>query len=78
MGSSAHVWFCAFKTATLGLELQDSVGPRNDLSFCACTMACLASESLVSLGPSPHLWFLYAKRRVLYPNNKSLWVPVLI
>ena len=65
----------AFKTATLGLELQASVGARNDLSFCTCTTACLASESLVSMGPSPHLWFLIAKWRVLYPNNESLWVP---
>ena len=45
----------AFKTATLGLELQASVGARNDLSYCSCTTACLASESLVSMGPSPHL-----------------------
>ena len=27
MVSSHHLWFCACKTATLGLELQVSVGP---------------------------------------------------
>ena len=25
------------------------------------------------MGPSPHLWFLHAKQRLLDPNNKSLW-----
>ena len=41
----------------------------------ACKTACLASELLVSMGPSPHLWFLDAKQRLLDPNSKSLWVP---
>ena len=31
MGSSPHLWFCACKTATLGPELQVSVGPRHHL-----------------------------------------------
>ena len=37
--------------------------------------ACLASELLVSMGPSPHVRFFDAKQRLLYQNNKSLWVP---
>ena len=41
----------------------------------ACKTAWLASESLVSIVPSPHVWFLDAKHRLLDPNNKSLWVP---
>ena len=28
--------------------------------------------------PSPHLWFLHAKQRILVQNFKSLWVPALI
>ena len=40
--------------------------------------ACVASELLVSIGPSPHLLFLHAKQRVLGQNNKSLWIPALI
>ena len=28
----------------------------------------IRSELLVSMGPSPHLWFLHAKQRVLYQN----------
>ena len=40
-----------------------------------CRTTCLTSEFLVSMGPSPYLWFLHAKQRLLDPNNKSLWVP---
>ena len=54
------------------------MGPRPHLWFSACKTACLASELLVSMGASPHLSFLYAKLRLLDPNNKSLWVPALI
>ena len=30
------------------------------------------------MGPSPHLWLLHVKQRLLDKNYKSLWVPVLI
>ena len=75
MASMPHLWFCAFKTATLGPKLHVSMGHRPHLCFSACQTAYLASELLVSLGPSPHVWFLHAKERLLDPNNKSLWVP---
>ena len=64
----------ACKTATTGPEWQISMGRRHDLSFYACTTACLASELLGFMGPSPHLWLLHAKQRLLDPNNKSLSV----
>ena len=32
-------------------------------------------ELEVSVGQSPHLWFLHAKQRLPVQNNKSLWVP---
>ena len=51
------------------------MGPRHDLSFCACTTTCLAAELLVCMGPSPHLWLLHVKHRLLDQNNKSLWEP---
>ena len=51
------------------------MGPRHNLSFCACKTACLASELLVSMGPSPHVCFLHAKQRLLDLNNKYLRVP---
>ena len=34
----------------------------------------LASELLISMGPSPPLWFLHPKQRLLDQNYKSLWV----
>ena len=65
------VVLCMQKT-TLGLELQASVVPRNDLSFCACTTVCLASELLVSMGPIPHLWFSHSNS-ALWTRNTSLY-----
>ena len=62
------------KTATSGSEKQVSMLPTNDLSFCACTRACLASALLVSMGPSPHLWFLHSKEWLLDLNYKFLLV----
>ena len=53
------------------------MGIRHELSFCACTTACLASELPVSMGPRLHLWILIAKLRILGQNYKSLWVPDL-
>ena len=53
------------------------MGPRHDLSYCACTTSYLAPELLVSMGPSPHLWLFPAKQRLLDQNYKSLWIPDL-
>ena len=44
-------------TATLGPEIQVSMGPRPHLLFFAFKTATLAPELQVSMGPSPHLWF---------------------
>ena len=65
----------ACKTATLGPELQVSMGPRPHLWFFAFKTATLAPELPVSMGASLHLWFLHAKQRLLDQNYKSLWVP---
>ena len=40
-----------------------------------CKTETLGPDLQVSMGPSPHLWFLHAKQRLLDPNSKSLWVP---
>ena len=53
------------------------MGLRHNLSFCACKTTCLDPELLVSMGPSPHLWFLHVKQRILEQNYKSLGVPDL-
>ena len=53
------------------------MGPRPHLSFCACETTWLASELLVSMVPSPHLWFLHAKHRLQYQKYQSPSVPDL-
>ena len=65
----------ACKSETFGPKLHVSRGLRTHLWFSACKTACLASEILVSMGPSPQLRFLHAKQRLLDTNNKSLRVP---
>ena len=40
------------------------MGPRHNLSFCACNTAWLAPELLVSVGPNPYLWVLHSKQRL--------------
>ena len=37
------------------------MGPRPHLMFFVFKAASLASELQISIGPSPHLWFLNAK-----------------
>ena len=54
----------ACETATLGPELQVSMGPRPHLWFFAFKTATLAPELQVSMGASPHLWFLHAKQQL--------------
>ena len=56
-GSEHSSVVLAFKTATLGPELQVSMGPRPLLWFLAIKTATLAPELQVSMGPSPHLSF---------------------
>ena len=53
------------------------MGLRTHLSVCACKTTWLASELLVSMGPSPHLGFLHTKQLLLDQNNKSPCVPDL-
>ena len=55
----------ACKTATLGPELQVSMGRRLLQWFFAFKTATLAPELQVSMGPSPHLWFCAFTRATL-------------
>ena len=52
------------KTATFHRNKEVSMSPRPNLSFCALKTMWLAPELHVSMGPSPHLWFLHAKQRL--------------
>ena len=54
----------ACETATLGPELQVSLGPRPHLWFLAFRTATLAPELQVSIGLSTHLLFLHSKQRL--------------
>ena len=45
--------------------------------FFAFKTAPLAPELQVSMVPSPHLWYLHAKQRLLDQNYKSSWDPDL-
>ena len=45
--------------------------------FGASKTECLASEILISMGPSPHLWFLHVNQRLFEQKCMSLWVPEL-
>ena len=56
-GSQPSFVIFACKTATLGPELQVSLGPRPHLCFFAFKIAYLTPELQVSKGPSPHQWF---------------------
>ena len=52
----------ACKTATLGPDLQVCMGPRPNVWYWA--------HILVPIGPSPHLWFLYAKQRLVEQHKR--------
>ena len=54
-GSLASFVGFACKTATLGPELQVSMGPRQHLWIFSFKTATLAQELQVSIGPSVHL-----------------------
>ena len=41
MGPRPHLWFFAFKTATLAPELQVTMGPSPHQWFCSLTTAAL-------------------------------------
>ena len=54
-----------FKTASLGPELQVSMGRRLHQWFFAFKIATLAPELQVSMVLSPHLWFCALTRATL-------------
>ena len=64
-GSQPSFVVFAFKTATLGPELQVPVGPRSHLWFFAFKRAALVPELQVFTGPRLHLWFCVFKTATL-------------
>ena len=65
IASSHHLWFCACKTAPLGLELQVSVGQRPHLCFFMQNSDFMTRlTSLLGFQPL-HLWFCACKAATL-------------
>ena len=64
IASSHHLWFCACKTAPLGLELQVSVGQNHICAF-SCKTATLWPDLQVCWDSSHHLWFCACKAATL-------------
>ena len=58
----------ACKTATIGSELQVSMGPRLRLLICECKTACLHPERRLSIGPSLHMWVCAFRTAPLGPE----------
>ena len=72
------------QTSPVVLSMQNNVinirvyGSQPSSVDFACKTVTFGRELQVCMGPSPHLWFLHAKQRLLDQNYKSLWVPALI
>ena len=67
-GSQPSSVVFACKTASLGPELQVSMGPRPHLWFFALKTWILVPELQVSMGPSPHLGFCAFTTATLWPE----------
>ena len=71
-GSQTSLEVFAWKTATLGPDLQVCMCPRPNVRYWALITACLEQEYQVYMGYSLHLWFLYAKQWPMGPRP-LLW-----
>ena len=65
------------QNSDFGTRIASLYGSHPSFLVLTFKTATLAPELQVSKGPSPHLWFLHAKQRLLDQNYKSLWVPDL-
>ena len=74
-GSQTWPVILCMYNSVLNIRITSLYGTQPSSVVFARKPVWLASESLVSMGPSPHDWFLDAKQRLLDRNNKSLWVP---
>ena len=72
-GSKTWLVVLCMYNSGLNIRITSLCGSQPSSVVFACKTAWLASESLVSIGPSPHVWFLDAKLRLLDRNNKLYW-----
>ena len=59
----------------ISIRITSLYGFQSSSVVFASKTATLARGLQVSMGPSPHLWILHAKQRLLDQNYKSLWIP---
>ena len=71
---SSPVVLC-MQNNVISIRIYSLYGSQTSSAVFAFKTATLPPELLVSMGPSPHLWLLHAKQRLLDQNYKSLWVP---
>ena len=74
--TSPVVW--GMQNIVISIRITSLYGSQPSSVVFACKTATLAPELQVSMGPSPHLWFVHTKQRLLDQNYKSLWVPAII
>ena len=64
-GSQTWLFILRIYNSGLNIRITSLYGSQPSSVVFACKTAWLASESQVSMGPSPHVWFLDAKQRLL-------------
>ena len=74
-GSQTSPVVLCIQNNVIGIRITSLHGSQPSFVVFECKTAPLVPELQVSMGPSPHLWFLQAKLRLFDQNYKSLWVP---
>ena len=77
-GSQISPVILSMQNNVINIRITSVYGSQPSSVDFACKTATFGPELQVSMGPSPHLWFLHAKQRLLDQNYKSLLVPALI
>ena len=67
LSQTSPVVLCLQNNVT-SIRITSLYGSQPSSVVFACKTLTLAPELQVSMGPSPHLWFLYAKQRLLDQN----------
>ena len=65
------------QNSVISIRITSLYGSQPSYEVFAFKTATLGPELLVSMSPSPHLWFLHAQPRLLDQNYKSLWAQTL-
>ena len=77
MGPSLHLWILQAKQRLLDQNYKSLWVPAFICGFVHIKTATLASESLVSMEPSPHLWLFAFKTAPLAPELQVSMGPSL-